>query len=131
MPRKLLDFNSPSRLFRAFGGLFVLFGAGFYAARRVIKARRTAELEAWRAGAAVDPGPNLTPTSILPHPRLRGLSAMARGKQIARDLENAIRHMGRQKSVVGDRLANRRCQALCATQHKACHKSGSEIITQR
>nr|GAT48073.1 predicted protein [Mycena chlorophos] len=47
-PRPFLDFNSPGRLFRAFGSLFVLFGVSFYAARRVVKGRRAEELEAWR-----------------------------------------------------------------------------------
>ncbi|KAJ6470644.1 hypothetical protein C8R47DRAFT_757277 [Mycena vitilis] len=42
-------FNTPSRIFRAFGGLFVLFGGGFYLARRIVSARRSSDLEDYRA----------------------------------------------------------------------------------
>ncbi|KAJ7666099.1 hypothetical protein DFH06DRAFT_1323244 [Mycena polygramma] len=35
--------------FRAFGGLFVLFGGGFYLARRLVSARRSSDLEDYRA----------------------------------------------------------------------------------
>ncbi|KAJ7100166.1 hypothetical protein B0H15DRAFT_1018435 [Mycena belliarum] len=36
--------HSPRRIFSAFGGLFVLFGGGFYLARRVVAGRRAQEL---------------------------------------------------------------------------------------
>ncbi|KAJ6558104.1 hypothetical protein B0H19DRAFT_1149941 [Mycena capillaripes] len=43
-----LNFNTPSRIFRAFGGLFVLFGGGFYVARKIVSARRATDLEDYR-----------------------------------------------------------------------------------
>ncbi|KAJ7512783.1 hypothetical protein B0H11DRAFT_8147 [Mycena galericulata] len=44
-----LNFNSPRRIFSAFGGLFVLFGGGFYLARRIVSSRRLTDLEDYRA----------------------------------------------------------------------------------
>ncbi|KAJ7439361.1 hypothetical protein FB451DRAFT_1415783 [Mycena latifolia] len=37
-----------SEKFRAFGGLFVLFGGGFYLARQIVSQRRARDLEAHR-----------------------------------------------------------------------------------
>ncbi|KAJ7740004.1 hypothetical protein DFH07DRAFT_839594 [Mycena maculata] len=43
------NFNTPSKIFRAFGGLFVLFGGGFYMARRIVSHRRANDLDNHRA----------------------------------------------------------------------------------